>query len=172
MKETKQEAKSLLDFNSEDVRSGAVKAAVPRRENKTRRSTADGKRLYFIIVTAVSVVLAAVVLIVASRCAGQGLVLEQEIGEVYLAGAESGEYSGSYEAAGMSAEVSVTVIEGKMTLIELTAFSGIDTSRAKPVFDAVRAAQSLHTDDEDVGTQPTDVILLKAIEDALGGESF
>ena len=84
---------------------------------------------------------------------------------------EDGLYSGSYSSAGMSAEVTVDVAEGYIMDISLNSFEDIDTSRVQAVFDAVIAAQSLDTGIEDIGTQPTDLILLKAVESALNGDS-
>jgi len=40
------------------------------------------------------------------------------------------------------------------------------------VFNAVIAAQSLVTYDDEVGTEPTDIILLKAIGQAVNGETL
>ena len=57
----------------------------------------------------------------------------------------------------------------KFALRLMDSYTGIDTDRVLPVFDAIIAAQSLETGDDSIGTQPTDKILLLAVQDAVNG---
>lgn len=160
---------SIFGYNSDDIRSGDVEYAsvednhdspAPRRMNKT---------VYAIVIAALSAALAVGLIWTLTNRINEGLVMELQVGDILPYTVEDGQYSGSFVSGGMGASVTVTVESGYITDIALEAFDGIDTARAHRVFEAVIDAQSLFTADGEVGTAPTDIILLMAIEQAVNG---
>lgn len=157
---------SLFGYNSDDIRSGAVKS--PETEQK-KNGKAGGRLVYAAAVAVTSVLLAVILIIAAVNRFNTAMIMELEPGEMALSMLEDGEYTGMYTAANMGAQVTVKVTAGSIISINLDAFAKIDTSRAEKVFDAVIRAQSLATYDDEVGTEPTDIILLLAIQNAIEG---
>lgn len=160
---------SIFGFNSDDVRSGAVDVPQEADSSAGQRPSATSRWIYIIAVTVISVVLALVLIGRVVDRVNEGLVMELQTGDVVPSEHEDGLYSGKYSTAGMGAAVTVDITGGYIIDISLDGFSDIDTSRAQIVFNAVIAAQSLETGNDDIGSEPTDRILLLAIEDALNG---
>lgn len=163
---------SIFDFNSEDVRTGAVECpeetgSVSPEDSAAKRTAA--KWIYVLAVAVISVVLALVLIGNVVERVNEGLVMELQVGDVIPSRLEDGQYTGSYSTAGMGASVTVDITAGYIINISLDGFADIDTSRAQTVFDAVIAAQSLETGRDDIGSVPSDRILLLAIENALNG---
>lgn len=152
---------SIFSYNSEDVRSGEV--SVEKEETPRPRL---GKGVYIAIVAVVSVLLSVLLIFSAVDRVNEGLIMELPVGDILPYTLADGSYSGTFTSNDSGAAVTITIESGYLTSISLDAFSGIDTSRAQRVFDAVIQAQSLVTYDRDVGTTPTDIILLLAIENA------
>lgn len=164
---------SLLESNSEDIRSGKI-------EHKKSRSAGcvtpkkKKRTIYIMAVLAVSILLACVLIPSVIYTINEMLVYELSINETDITDYEDGIYTGTYTSAHMSATVSVTVVSGKMTAISLDSFTGIDTSRANEIFARVVYYQMLNipsADSADVFSEATDYIVLKAIETALSGSS-
>ncbi len=159
---------SIFSFNSDDVRSGEVECPVDASAKKLRKSSA-GRWIYILVVTVVSIILAVVLIVNVVDRVNEGLIMELQTGDIIPSAHEDGQYSGSYSSAGKGAAVTVDITAGYIISISLDGFADIDTDRAQPVFDAVIAAQSLETGDEEIGSEPSDKILLLAIENALNG---
>lgn len=160
---------SIFSFNSDDVRSGSVDVPQENDEHNGRHSSAKYKWIYVIVVAVISVVLALLLIGSIVDRVNEGLVMELQTGDVVPSDHEDGLYSGKYSTAGMGAAVTVDITAGYIIDISLDGFADIDTSRVQMVFDAVIAAQSLETGNDDIGSEPTDRILLLAIENALNG---
>lgn len=158
---------SIFDYNSEDVRSGRIETA--DSGSGKAAGVVPSKKIYIIAVAVLSAILAIWLIFAAVNRINEGLVLELQVGDVQPYYYEDGTYSGTYSSGNMAAAVTVTVESGYIVDIALTGFERIDTARADRVFRAVIYAQSLVTYDEEVGTQPTDVILLLAVQNAFEG---
>lgn len=162
---------AMLSTNSERLRiSGGADELYEdhgrRRERALER--ADRKRrVYIWCVIAVSVILSAFLLTKMYMNISEQLVLGLQVSEVDISKVSDGVYTDSYESSHLSATVDVTIVSGRIADVELTAFTGIDNARAEFVCDRVVFYQLLNVPDDDVGTQPTDKIVLKAIENAL-----
>lgn len=165
----KKNSPSLFECNSEDVRSGRIELEKQDKQKKAPAGKTSGKTIYIVVVLAVSLLLALLLSIRAISCANEGLVLELSVDDVSPAGLSDGVYTADYTSSHLYAKVSVSVSEGYIVDISLDSFRGIDTARAQMVFDAVIAAQSPAAHSGDVGTEPTDVILLKAVQAAIEG---
>ncbi len=152
---------SIFGCNSEDVRAGEV--TIEKEESSRPRM---GKGIYIAVVAAVSLLVSVLLIISAVRRVNEGLIMELPVGDILPYTMADGSYSGTFSSNDLGAAVTITVESGYLTSVSLDAFSGIDTSRAQRVFDAVIQAQSLVTYDREVGTTPTDIILLLAIENA------
>lgn len=152
---------SLLESNSETAPKQTKKEA-PQKNN-----SAGSKKLYIIVVLAVSVLLSVFICAKLFKGFSEQLVYELKIEETDLTGYEDGIYEGTYVSSHMAAVVQVTIIEEKITDIVLIQYSNIDPARASEVFDAVIKYQMLNTPDDDIGTQITDIIVLKAIENSV-----
>lgn len=153
---------ALLESNSEDIKSAPV--AARQRPVLDPQKT---KRIYIAAVVAVSVLLSIFICARLFKGISEQLVYELRIEETDLTGYEDGVYEGSYVSSHMAATVEVTIIDEKITSIVLTEYSSIDPARASEVFSAVIKYQMLNTPDEDIGTQVTDIIVLKAIENSV-----
>ena len=163
---------SIFGFNSDDVRSGSVELPVNADEHTDRpvRSVNAGRRwIYFLVVAIISAALSLILINGIIDRVNEGLVMELQTGDVVPSAHEDGLYSGRYTTAGMGAAVTVDITAGYIISISLDGFTGIDTARAQTVFNAVIAAQSLETGNDEIGSEPTDKILLLAIENALNG---
>lgn len=86
-----------------------------------------------------------------------------------LAAIADGTYNGSYTCFPVSVEVAVTVQDHMITDIELIKHDNGQGSAAEVLPDTVVAAQSLKVDTV-TGATYSSIVILKAIEDALGGE--
>lgn len=161
---------SIFEYNSDDVRSGELEMSGEQERSTKKR--AIPKFVYAIIIGVVSAALAVGVIFMIVDRVNEGLIMELQVGDIVPYAVEDGEYTGTYISNDMGAKVSVTIESGFVVDIALVSFEGIDTSRAQRVFNAVIAAQSLVTDDDEVGTEPTDIILLKAIGQAVNGETL
>ncbi len=165
---------SLLDSNSEDIRTGKVKIEKPAKRRNTQQEQKKKKRtIYIVAVLAVSILLACVIIPSMLLTINEMLVYELRVEETDITDFADSVYSGYYESSHLSATVSVTVTSGKMTTIVLDDFTGIDVERANDIFARVIYYQMLNIpseDSADVFSQPTDYIVLKAIEKALTGE--
>jgi|GEM_PF-1595825 len=164
---------SIFDYNSDDVRSGSVDIstadALPAEQKKKNR--AAGRIIYIVCVIAASICLAAIFLSTMIDRVNNGLIMELQAGEINPAAMEDGTYQGTHSSGDMSAAVTVEIYSGYIMDISLNSFKGIDTARAQRVFDAVIASQSLDTDGDEIGSEPSDIILLLAIENALTGST-
>ena len=158
-----QDGAALLEGNSEQLRrEGAVpQKAEPSGDARRRQN------IYIWCVVGVSVVLAVFILLRMHMSFSEQLTLELVVNETDITYVDDGIYTASYESSHMSATVSVSIASGRIIDIELDSFTGIDNARAEVVFDSVIFYQMLNVPDEDIGTQPTDMIVLKAIENAL-----
>lgn len=154
---------SLLESNSETA---PAQSAVQKR-TETESSKKASKKLYIIFVVAISVLLSIFICAKLFKGFSEQLVYELRIEETDLTGYEDGIYEGTYVSSHLAAVVQVTIIEEKITSIVLTQYSNIDPARASVVFDAVIKYQMLNTPDDDIGTQITDIIVLKAIENSV-----
>lgn len=159
---------SIFDYNSDDVRSGEVTVEVP---SDSGRKKTGSRLIYYAVVAALSLLLSFFAISAIVDRVNDGLVMELQTGEIDPMTTEDGTYTGSFSSGDMQAQVTVEVSTGYITDISLNSFSGIDTARAERVFTAVLAAQALDTGIEDVGSHPTDRILLKAIENAFKEDS-
>jgi len=164
---------SIFDYNSDDVRSGSVE--LTHEEDTLPPDAIDKKSkrrklIYFLIVAVASIVLSIVLISGMVGRLNNGLIMELQPGEIYPMQVEDGRYTGSFVSGEMAADVTVEISTGYISNISLNSFKGIDTARAQRVFSAVMVSQSLDTGLEDVGSDPSDKILLMAIEDALNGE--
>ncbi|MBE6758710.1 MAG: hypothetical protein E7554_01280 [Ruminococcaceae bacterium] len=162
---------SIFGFNSDDVRSGAVEMPTESGEEaaeKIRRKPV-GRWVYVLAVAVVSLIAAVMLISSFVDRVNDGLVMELQTGDIMPSNKADGLYTGSYSASDMGASVSVDVAGGYIISITLDSYAGIDTERVLTVFDAIIAAQSLETGDDSIGTQPTDKILLLAVQDALNG---
>lgn len=160
----------LLDGNSEDILSGKIQIttdseAEVKRDKKRRR-------IYFLCVVAVSIIAAAFICTSMFMNVTEQLVLDLTVEETDLSDVSDGVYTASYSTAHMSAMVNVSILSGKMVDFELVSCTNIDRDRAQTVFNAVKKYQMLNVPDDDIGTQPTDKIVLKAIEAALSGANM
>lgn len=164
----KKNGTTLFDYNSEDIRSGNMERPEDVVSEK-KPGLLSRRSVYIIAVAVVSVILAVVMIFAVIDRVNEGLVMELEVGDVIPYTMSDGDYSGTYTSNDLAAAVTVTIESGYITNITLDGFTGIDTARAQRVFEAVIYAQSLITYDEEVGTQPTDVILLLAIRQAMEG---
>jgi len=168
---------SLLESNSEDIRSGKIKVDknIKTKSAKQKNSSKKKKRMiYFVAVVAVSILLACMLIPSMIFTINEMLVYELKINETDITYHEDGIYTATYESSHMSATVSVSIISGKMTAISLDAFNGIDPARANEIFECVIYYQMLNIPSEDkadVFSQPTDYIVLKAVESAISGEA-
>lgn len=125
------------------------------------------KRVALIIISAV---------IIAVVCIGVKLCLDlqaykQQVDEITITDVDlskivDGTYNGSYETLMVSAEVNVTVENGKITRIDLVKHDHGKGASAEIVTDKVKEAQSLDVDIVSGATSSSKVIL-KAIENAL-----
>mgnify|MGYP000731251311 CR=1 FL=1 len=86
-----------------------------------------------------------------------------------LAAISDGTYNGSYTCFPVSVEVAVTVQDHMIADIELIKHDNGQGSAAEVLPDTVVAAQSLKVDTV-TGATYSSIVILKAIEDALGGE--
>lgn len=89
-----------------------------------------------------------------------------EIGDVDLSDIKDGTYVGSYDARIVSATVSVTVKDGKMTDIELLEHKYDRGGSAEGVVDDILIKQSLDVDVVSGATNSSKTIM-KAVENAL-----
>ena len=161
---------SIFGFNSDDVRSGAVEMPTESGEEAAEKIRKPVGRWVYVLAVAVVSLIAAVMLISSFvDRVNDGLVMELQTGDIMPSNKADGLYTGSYSASDMGASVSVDVAGGYIISITLESYTGIDTDRVLTVFDAIIAAQSLETGDDSIGTQPTDKILLLAVQDALNG---
>ncbi|MCL1809131.1 MAG: FMN-binding protein [Clostridiales bacterium] len=87
-----------------------------------------------------------------------------DIGELH-----DGVYKGAYDGRLVSAKVTVTIIDGLITSITIDEHKNGRGTPAEIIIDNVISAQSLEVDTITGATQSSKVIL-KAIEEALGGE--
>lgn len=97
------------------------------------------------------------------------LVLDLTVYETDITDFQDGVYSGKYESSHLSASVDVTVVSGLIVSVEITDYTGIDIQRAAKVTDCVVIYQMLNVPDDNIGTEPTDIIVLKSVEYALSG---
>jgi len=160
---------SIFDYNSDDVRSGAVEGSDQPSGDMGEGGRKTSRLIYFAVIVVISIVLAAVLLSGIKNRVNQGLIMELQPGDVAAYSMGDGGYSGSFSSGGMSAAVTVNVTSGYIVNITLDDYVGIDAARAQLVFDCVIVAQSLDTGYDEIGTQPTDKIVLLAIENALNG---
>ena len=93
-----------------------------------------------------------------------------QIPEVDMSEIRDGVYSGSYSAAPVSAEVSVTVKDHIITDIQIIKHINGQGSPAEIITDRVIKSQSLHVDSVTGATYSSKVILL-AIKNALLGKN-
>lgn len=161
---------SIFEYNSDDVRSGEMEISGAQESSVPRRTIP--KYVYAIAIGLLSVALAVGMIFMIVDRVNEGLIMEIQVGDIVPYTVEDGEYTGTYISNDMGAKVSVTIESGFVVDIALVGFEGIDNSRAQRVFNAVIAAQSLVTYDDEVGTEPTDIILLKAIGQAVNGETL
>jgi len=167
---------SLLDSNSEDIRSGRIKVAKKQPVRQASRAKDQKKKkrtIYILAVVAVSILLACILIPSMLLTINEMLVYELKIEETDITYHEDGIYRARYESSHMSAVVSVNIVSGKMISISLEDFTGIDPARAKEVFECVIFYQMLNIPSEDpaeVFSQTTDFVVLKAIEAALNSE--
>ncbi|MBQ9994183.1 MAG: hypothetical protein IJP17_05670 [Clostridia bacterium] len=169
--EQKDTGYSLLDTNSEELYDGkkVIKAKKEKKSLSDEETKKRNSRIYILSIVAISVLLAVFVISRMVMTINENLVFELSINETDITSFSDAVYSADYETAHMSASVDVTVIDGKMTEIVLTDYTGIDPERAQVVIDSVIEYQMLNTPDDDIGTQTTDIIVLKAIEETLQG---
>ena len=163
---------SIFSFNSDDMRSGDVECPGENEElsqSGAKKRSTSLRWIYILAVALISVILSLVLISSVIERVNKGLVMELQTGDVIPSAHEDGQYTGTYSTAGMGASVTVDIISGYIIDISLDGSVGIDAARAQRVFNAVIAAQSLETGDDDIGSQPTDKILLLAIENALNG---
>ena len=88
------------------------------------------------------------------------------IAQVDLTQKADGTYKGSYSVFPVSAKVSVTVIDHKITAIELVEHKNGQGAKAEVIPDRVLSAQSLQVDSI-AGATYSSKVILKAIENAL-----
>ncbi len=154
---------TVFEYTSEDIRQGRVKVETPEREKK-----GIGAGLYFLLVLLAAISLSVWFIFSAIDRVNEGLIMEVQVGELTPYYLEDGSYPGKYASNDFAAAVTVTVQNRYITNITLDSFKGIDTARAQLVFDAVVRAQSFDfADGSDAGTQPTDRVLMLAIENAI-----
>jgi len=158
------EESSLLRTNSERMRQEGVPAKAPSQNRKQQNS-----RIYFWCVLGISVLLSVFILIRMNLTVNEQLSLQLTVNETDISAVADGTYSGEYTSSHMSAKVSVDIASGRMMDIRLDSFTGIDNVRAEEVFDRVLYYQMLNVPEDDIGSQPTDKIVLKAVEKALVG---
>ena len=159
----KNEKNTMFEYTSEDVRSGKVEISSGQPEKQRKINP----WLYMFLVVIASVGLAVLFITSAIDRVNEGLVMELQVGEITPWVLDDGQYSGTYSSNDLGAAVTVTIQSGYITNITLDGFKGIDTARAQLVFDAIIRAQSLDTYDGDAGTEPTDIILMLAVENAI-----
>ena len=166
---------SLLESNSEDIRSGKIKIEKPAKRVDAAKERKKKKRtVYIIAVLAVSILLACMIIPSMLFTINEMLVYELTINETDISDHDDGVYTAAYTSSHMSATVSVTIMSGRMTAITLDDFTGIDVSRANEIFERVIYYQMLNIpseDSADVFSQSTDYIVLKAIEYAISGST-
>lgn len=176
MSESNEKRYSLLESNSDDIREGRVKPAKPKTAVKKTDSDKKKKfRIYIIAVVAVSVLLACMIIPRMLYSINESLLYELTINETNLADFTDGEYSGGFQSSHMSAVVTVTVVSGRIEGAALEAYSGISPTRAKEVFERVIYYQMLNIPEGDsagIPSQPTDFVVLKAIEAALSSRNY
>ncbi|MBQ6797250.1 MAG: hypothetical protein IJP10_04465 [Clostridia bacterium] len=138
------------------------RSAAKREEKRKKRVV-----VYIAIVVAVSIIITGLIISRAVLSINEQLVLELMVYEYDISDAPDGEYFGEYESNHLYACVGLLIQDGKIVYLELMDYYGIDADRAPKVFDAVVEYQMLNVPDEEIGTEPTDKIILKAIENAL-----
>ena len=139
-----------------------IRSAARREEKRKNRVL-----IYIGVVLGISLLIAAFAIPRAIMAINENLVLELEVDEYDISSVPDGEYFGNYESTHLAATVSVTISGGRMTDFELLDYYGIDAKRAQTVFEAVKEYQMLNVPDENIGSEPTDKIVLKAISSAL-----
>lgn len=92
-----------------------------------------------------------------------------EIGDIDLSKVKDGTYEGSYDARIISATVSVTVKDGKMTEIRLLKHKNDRGGSAEAIVDDILREQSLDVDAVSGATNSSKTIL-KAVENALNSD--
>lgn len=138
------------------------RSAAKREEKRKKRVV-----IYFVVIIVISIALTALIVSRAVLSINEQLVLELTVNEHDISYAPDGEYFGEYESNHLYACVGLLIEDGKIVYMELMDYYGIDADRVDAVFDAVIEYQMLNVPDEDIGTQPTDKIILKAVEDAI-----
>ncbi len=163
---------SILTTNSEELRpAGQVQAQKVRSVSASGEGERRKKQrsIYLICILAVSLILAGLLIFKASLTVNEQLTLQLTVNETDISDTPDAVYSGIYKSSHLSAAVNVAIEGGLMTDISLERYTGIDPVRANEVIDSVLIYQMLNVPDDDIGTQFTDKIVLKAIENALSG---
>lgn len=138
------------------------RSAAKREEQKKQRVV-----IYIAAIVVISILIAAIIIPKAILSVNEGLVLELNVYETDITSAQDGEYYGEYTSSHLYAAVGVTIADGEIESVALYDYYGIDIDRVQTVFDAVIEYQMLNVPDDNIGTQPTDKIVLKAMEKAL-----
>ncbi len=176
MQENNNKKFSLLDSNSDDIRAGKFKPEKPRKAVKySDREKKRSRRIYLIAVVAVSIILACVILPGMLYAVSESLLYELNFNETDISDFSDAAYSGAYTSDHMSASVTVSVVSGRITGISLDSYTGISPSRAREVFERVVYYQMLNIpegDSAEIPSEPTDFIVLKAIESALSSQKY
>jgi len=97
----------------------------------------------------------------------EGLLADIPIFETDISEKPDGVYSGSYSTSGYSAAVNVTISSGYILDVEIAALERLSPTRAAMVKDMVVKYQMLNFEDPGWSPQPSDRVLLKAVERAL-----
>ncbi|MDW7651897.1 MAG: FMN-binding protein [Bacillota bacterium] len=92
------------------------------------------------------------------------------VGEVSLAGVTDGDYLGEYAAGAIKVRVQVSVHNGMIASIAILEHDNGRGAAAERITDSIVAAQSLQVDAIG-GASLSSKVILKAVEDALSGQS-
>ena len=171
MSKRKRIKSSILESNSEELRNSPERS---RQEEKREISPEDRRkqaerngRLYIWCVIGVSVALAVFIILRGIVTINEQLTGELDIYDVDITGVDDGTYEGSFSSAHMSAGVSVDIVSGRISAIQLDSYSGIDAQRARDVIERIAYYQTVTPPDESIGSEHSDRIVQRAVMDAL-----
>ena len=139
-----------------------------KKSKKASGKIDGGKIKKWVLIVLVSALIAAFVIPKMVYRINEGLV-EQEatVEDIDISGFSEKTFTGSYSSGHMYVNVEVTVVNGQYESITMTAYSGINPSRAQKVIDSIIRNQTITPDEGDIGEQFTDIMVQKAIYYAL-----
>ena len=138
---------------------------------KNKKKKGFFTRKYILFILLVSVILSALIIPRMIISINEGLLADITLFETDISELPNGVYRGSYDTSGYSASVDVTVISGGIAGIDVVSLSRLSPARASLVAGKVVKYQMINFDEPGWIPEPSDRVLLKAIQRALSGSA-